>query len=337
MGVDHARRALLKAAGGAALAAPLLTLGGNAWAQAAAPAKLTPLRFAWNQNSFCLASVAVAQDTGIFKKNGLDVSLINYEGTTDQLLESLATGKAEAAVGMIHRWLKPLESGFNVKIVAGLHGGCIRLVGYKPAGVTNIASLRGKTIGVRGLDQPAKHFFSVYIKKHGIDPEKDVTWRVYQPNLLGLAAQKGEIQAIAELDPLLFTIERDSKDAFVELASSISGEYHKRVCCVVGVGGELVEKSRPVAAAVVKSLVEAYDWTAHHHEEAAKIFLNYSTNVSQEELVKLYRTLNLHHHPIGVELREEIAAFAREFKELGVLKPGTDVNKLADHVFRKVV
>lgn len=98
------RRGVLRLAGSAALAAPALILGRQAWS---APRKLT---FAWNQNSFCLTPIVVAQERGFFEKNGLQVDLINYSGSTDQLLESIATGKADAAVGMIHRWLKPLEA-----------------------------------------------------------------------------------------------------------------------------------------------------------------------------------------------------------------------------------
>ncbi|HBO80947.1 MAG TPA: ABC transporter substrate-binding protein, partial [Cupriavidus sp.] len=86
---------------------PALILGRQAWS---APRKLT---FAWNQNSFCLTPIVVAQEKGFFEKNGLQVDLINYSGSTDQLLESIATGKDDAAVGMINRWLKPLEAGFD--------------------------------------------------------------------------------------------------------------------------------------------------------------------------------------------------------------------------------
>jgi NitT/TauT family transport system substrate-binding protein len=336
--VDAARRALLCAAG----AAPLLALGGNAWAQAATAASkasdaLVPLQFAWNQTSFCLTPVAVAKETGIFRKHGLDVSLINYAGSTDQLLESLATGKADAAVGMIHRWLKPLESGFDVKIIAGLHGGCMRLIGYKPAKVTKLADLKGKAIGVQDMGAPAKHFFSVYLKKNGIDPEQDVTWKVYQRDLLGLAAEKGEVQAVAETDPLAFKIERDTKGGFVELATNASGQYHNKVCCVVGVGGKLVRDNRPVATALARSLVEAYEWSAANIDASAEIFLKYTTNLPLADLKSLYETLTLHHHPIGADLRDEIASYAEDFKELGVLKNSTDPRKYADHVFVKVL
>ncbi len=97
------RARALRTAGAAALAGAALALGRSAWS---AP-PLRKLKFAWNQTAFCLTPIVVAQERGIFEKNGLAVELVNYSGSTDQLLESIATGKADAAVGMIHRWLKP--------------------------------------------------------------------------------------------------------------------------------------------------------------------------------------------------------------------------------------
>lgn len=340
--VNPTRRGLLRAAGvagSAALAAPFLALSGRSWAQESSKpsGKLTPLNFAWNQASSCLSPVAVAKETGIFEKNGLDVELTNYSGSTDQLLEALATGKSDAAVGMIHRWLKPLESGFDVKIVAGLHGGCMRLLGYKPAGVTKIEDLHGKAIGVLGQDSPSKHFFTVYLQRYGIDAEREITWKVYPRDLLGLAAEKGEIQAIADTDPLIFLLERDAKGNLVELASNTSSPYEDKLCCVVGVGGKLVRDRRPVAGALVKSLVDAYDWARTHQEESAKIFQKYTTNISVDELKLLYKNLTLHHHQVGTDLRDQIAYYANDFKGLGVLKATTDVDKYADHVFAKVL
>ena len=331
------RRALLRAAGSAVLSGPLLALGGSALAAPSTKTALIPLTFAWSQVSFCLTPVAVAKESGIFEKNGLDVTLINYSGSNDQLLESLATGKADAAIGMIFRWIKPLESGFDVKVVAGTHGGCLRLVAYKPAGVTTLEQLRGKAIGVPDLAQPAKHFFSVLLKRHGIDPDKEVTWKAYQADLLGLAAEKGEIQAIAYSDPTLFRIERDTKGGFVQLATNTNPPYHDKTCCVIGVGGRLVKNNRPAVAALARSLVEAYDWTNAHQEEGAKIFSKYAANLSVDELKHLYQQLTLHAHPTDTSLRDQIEFFANDFKDLGVLKPTTDPKKFADHIYVNVL
>ena len=87
------------------------------------------LTLAWNATSICTAAAPVAKERGVFAKHNLDVDFINFGGSTEQLLEAIATGKADAGIGMALRWLKPLEQGFDVRITAGVHGGCIRLLG----------------------------------------------------------------------------------------------------------------------------------------------------------------------------------------------------------------
>ncbi|MCT9117960.1 ABC transporter substrate-binding protein [Cupriavidus gilardii] len=325
------RRDVLRLAGAAAIAAPALMLGRRAWS---APRKLT---FAWNQNSFCLTPIVVAQEKGFFEKNGLQVDLINYSGSTDQLLESIATGKADAAVGMIHRWLKPLEAGFDVKIIGSSHGGCVRLVGAKAAGVTSLQALKGKTVGVSDLAAPGKHFFTILLAKNGIDPDKDVTWRQYPADLLGVAVDKGEIQAIADGDPNLYLLEKRTNGAYVELATNLTGEYARKVCCVVGARGELVRNDRPTASALARAIVQATDFVHENPNEAAKVFAKYSPKISLDDLRKLYATLTYTHHPTGVDLRDEIAFYADDFRKIGVIKKTTDPQRLAQHVYANVL
>ena len=61
-----------------------------------------------------------------------------FGGSTDQLLEVIATGKADAGVGMALRWLKPLEQGFDVRITTAIHGGCMRLLASKASGIARL-------------------------------------------------------------------------------------------------------------------------------------------------------------------------------------------------------
>ena len=323
MNNSFSRRSVLRTGGAAAVIASSGLLASRAWSQSR---KLT---FAWNASAFCLSPVVVAQERGFFEKNGLQVDLVNYTGSTDQLLESLATAKADAAVGMIHRWLKPLESGFDVKIVGSSHGGCVRLVGVKEAGITN---LKGTTIGVSDIASPGKNFFSILLKKNGIDADKDVTWRQYPADLLDIAVNKGEIQAIADGDPTLYLIEKRNKGRYVELASNLSGEYKDKVCCIVGARGELVRKDKPTVAALVRSIVQASDFVAENPNESAKLFAKYSPKVPVEDLQALLGTLTHGHHPVGRKLRDEVEFYARDFRSVGVLKASTDPVRLADHV-----
>jgi NitT/TauT family transport system substrate-binding protein len=328
---DPSRRHLLRAGGVLALAA---SAGLAATRVTAQPRKLT---FAWNATAFCLSPVVVAQELGYFEKNGVQVDLINYTGSTDQLLEALATGKADAAVGMVHRWLKPLESGFDVKIIGASHGGCVRLVGVKEAGVTSLQSLKGKVIGVSDIASPGKNFFSILLKKNGIDAERDVSWRQYPADLLDIAVDKGEIQAIADGDPNIYLIEKRKPARYQQIASNLSGEYKDKVCCIVGARGELVRNNKPAAAGLVRAILQASDYVADNPNESAKLFAKYSPKVSVEDLRALLGTLTHRHHPTGGDLLAEVEFYARDFQSVGVLKASTNPARFARHVTADVL
>ena len=325
------RRQLLRAAGAATLAGT----AGVAAQRAAAGGPQRPLKLAWNANAICLSAAPVAVERGIFEKHGLQVELVDFAGATDQLLEIIATSKADAGVGMIHRWIKPLESGFDVKLVGSSHGGCSRLVGYAPAGVRELKDLKGKTIAVSDLNSPGKNFFSVLLAKAGLDPERDVGWRQFPGDMLGLAVEKGEAQAIADGDPNLLLVQRRTK-GLVDLATNLSGEYAAKTCCVLGVSGALVRNDRPAAAALTRAIVEASDFIADNPGETARIFSPYS-KVPESELRAVLGTLTHRSHPVGKPLREEIEFYARDFQRVKVLKPSTDPARFAAHVFADVL
>src|SRR5260370_6819142 len=105
---------------------------------------------------------------------------------------------------MALRWLKPLEQGFDVKIAAGTHGGCMRVLSRTDSGVDKLADLKGKTVAVGDLAGPDKNFFSIQLAKQGIDPNKDVDWRAYPRNLLPIPVEERENPVF--LPPLPVTV-----------------------------------------------------------------------------------------------------------------------------------
>src|SRR5438445_6672923 len=256
------RRGLLRAGAAAVFAAPIGVFGAQAFpfraavpnidfsefpicktASDAPPLTGAPrkLKLSWNAGAVCLAPLPVAIDHGFFRKQNLDVELVNYSGSTDQLLEAIATGKTDAGLGMALRWLKPLEQGFDVKIAAGTHGGCMRVLSRTDSGVDKLADLKGKIVPVGDLAGPDKNFFSIQLAKLGIDPNKDVDWRPYPGNLLQLAVEKGEVQAFLASDPIAYLWLKDS--AYKEVASNLDGEYRDKSCCILGLRGSLVRAS----------------------------------------------------------------------------------------------
>jgi NitT/TauT family transport system substrate-binding protein len=293
------RRALIRA--GAAAGA----LGSAAWFSGRAGAQpRQKITFAWSQASFCHSPIPVALERGFFERTGL-----------------------------IHRWIKPLGAGLDVKLIGSVHGGCLRLVGLKSAGVTlDPGTLKGKTIGVADLNSPAKQFYSIHLAKRGLDMDKDIEWRVYPADLLDVAAKKGEIQAIADGDPNLYLIEKRNPGTFLELGNSAKNEYAESICCVIGAGAKFAKANKPAAASVVRALTQASDYIAENPNETAKIFARYSPKVPVEDLQRLLAELTFKHHPHGKPLRDEVQAFAADFRTAGVLKKQTDPGRFASHI-----
>jgi len=287
------------------------------------------LKLTWNANAICTVGVPTALTKGFFERHNLDVELVNFGGSTDQLLEAIATGKADAGVGMALRWLKPLEMGFDVKIAAGIHGGCMRLFVAPGSQVKSLTDLRGKVFGVTDMAAPDRNFFSVMLQKAGVDPGADIQWRTFPADVLPVALKKGEIDAFSLGDPLGW-IARD-RDRLVELANNLSGEYAHRTCCVLGIRGSLVREERDVATALVQALLGAQQWVAANPDGAAEVFAPYA-KAPAAQLAAMLRSHTHQHNPVGADLRDQIAAYAGELKQVYVLKPGTDPAKYAERV-----
>jgi NitT/TauT family transport system substrate-binding protein len=293
------------------------------------------LKLAWNANAACTVAAPVAKERGIFAKHNLDVDFVNFGGSTDQLLEAIATGKADAGLGLALRWLKPMEQGFDVRITAGVHGGCIRLLGSKAANIDSLESLRGKAIGISDQASPAKNFFSIFFAKKGIDPSQEVEWRQYPANLLALAVDKGEVQALAEIDPLPYLWLKEGK--LNEIATNLTGEFAERTCCVLAIRGSLTRSELPVAAALTQSILEAADRVADDPADAAAIYSSYGGKGSVEDLAIMYRSHTHHNHPVGASLKKQLLLYTEELKAVNVIKRSTDPAKFAERIYLDVL
>jgi NitT/TauT family transport system substrate-binding protein len=353
-GFSVSRRGLLQAA---SVAAPLGLIGPRVFAgnrieipdglaappicKAAAAVPVTvvsekrSLKLTWNASAICTVGVPVAQQKGYFTKRNLDVELINFGGSTDQLLEAIATGKADAGVGMALRWLKPLEQGFDVRITTAIHGGCMRLLAAKGSGITSLEQLKGKVVGVNDLGAPDKNFFSIRLSKLGFDPLTDVEWKVFPADLLSVALQKGEIQAFTAGDPLAWVL-RD-RDGLTQVASNLDGEYAHRACCVLGVRGSLIRDDRPAAAAVTEALLEAQEFVFANPDETAAIFAPYAPVAKPEQLAAMLRSHTHGHHPVGADLRQELSQYTDELKAISVIKPSTNSDRFSAKVYADVL
>jgi NitT/TauT family transport system substrate-binding protein len=322
-----ARRSVLRtvAFGSAALAGGATVFGIAAPAVHADGGPRQKIRFTWNQTALCTAAVPIAVDRGIFDKHGLDVELVNFGGSTDQLLEQIATGHADAGVGMILRWLKPLEQGFDVKLVAGVHGGCSYLVASRAAGITDIPSLRGKRIGLTDFASPDKNLYAIILQNHGLDPNKDVEWKQYPDHVLSVAVDKGEIDAYVAGDPQVYYQVKNSGGKLFRVASNATNEFSERICCVLGLRGSLLRENKQAAASLTAAILEASHAVFADPDHAVEVSGRYAPrSATPANLSAMLQSYPYGHQPVGDDFRGQVLLYSQELQRAGVLKPSTD-------------
>lgn len=290
------------------------------------------VRFAYNGTGICTAAVPVAQHRGYFTKHKLEVEFLKLAGSTDQMLQALATDKADVGASMLLNWLKPLEQGIDVKLTTGLHGGCTRLFAAKNSGFDDITKLKGQTIGVSSISGSPRNFFAILLSQNGISPESGVQWREFPADLLPIALQRGEIQAIADSDPTAWLMQHRSNGELVEIASNLSGDYATLSCCTLGVRSALWSKDPAAVAALTHAIRDATVHVANHPDDAADIFSEYAPKVPVADLAAMLRSHTHGHHPLGDTLRQEVIKITSDLKRASIIKPSTDPVKLANRV-----
>lgn len=327
------RKDLLRRAG---LGAGALVLGSAVAASPAAARMAAPGRLKSRKTylvsyggATCEAFTFAAFAKHMWAQEGINIELHHLAlGVPD--FKALSNGTISATPSNLYSYLKPLEKGADIRVTAGLHGGCLRLVVGAQSGIKSYADLKGKTIGTNGVKNTPSPFFSVALSKAGLDPLKDVQWRTYLPAEFGPALDRGEIQAVAAIDPAPFVLVQQGKA--VEIGSNMSGMFANMFCCAAGLSGKLVRDAPRVAAALTRGLMHGSLYTGQHiHEIAAVEVADRFVTVNlptAEHLLGSYTW-----KPSASLIKGQLEQGARDFKLTGILHASTDPVRLADTAY----
>ncbi|MCI1746789.1 MAG: ABC transporter substrate-binding protein [Acidipropionibacterium sp.] len=305
------------------------TAKGSATGTAAA-VKNRPLSVIYG-GDVCDAPAIVAKEKGFFTEAGLDVTLHRTVGDED-IKAAVGSGQFDASSGIFYSWLKPVEQGQNVKFVAGLHSGCLRLVVPKSFKGT-VANLKGATIGIPSLSSSATMFFSMDLLDAGINPlpeAKQVTWKVLDPSTLADALRRGQVDAIATSDPIAF---RPILDEYgTELASNMSGMNAQEFCCCTALNGDLVKNEAPLARKLIEAWCRGSRYVAGHEAEVARIEVDKKYVAGDVPTIeKLLRGYGW--KPSVVKLKDSLLPGIEKFKKTGYLDASANPQQLADKAF----
>ena len=277
----------------------------------------------------CEAPLFTAVEKGFFKEEGLDVEMVRCEWATYK--DALALGRYDVTHHLVMYFLKPIEQGMDVKFTGGVHRGCLRVQSVKGGPIRTGQDLKGKTIGVPGMGTPPFMFASRVMANNGVDPSRDVRWRVYPAGELGLVLRQGIVDAVATSEPV-GSLLLDSGKVQNVADQAKDAPYKDEYCCAVLVNGKFLSKHPGPSAAATRAILKAAKWVDANPAAAARLSVEARYIASTPEL-NSYAISNLDYAPSVIGAQDAVLSAAGEMKKGGMLDDRTDVAELARKSF----
>src|SRR5947207_1229563 len=229
----------------------------------------------------CEAPIFTAVENGFFKEEGLDVELVKCEWANYK--DVLALGGYDITHHLVMYFLKPIEQGLDVKFTGGIHKGCLRVQAPTSGNIRTVEDLKGKRIGVPGMGTPPFMFASRVMGANGVDPSREVQWRVYPAGELGLALDRGLVDAVADSEPIGSLLLADGKVRNIADQAK-DAPYKDEYCCAVLVNGKFYKNNPKATAAATRALLKAAKWVDTNPAAAARLSVEKKYIASNVEL-----------------------------------------------------
>jgi sulfonate transport system substrate-binding protein len=243
-----------------------LALAAGAGAQAPEQKKVTIA--VGGKNLFYYLPLSVAERNGYFKDEGLEVEIPDFAGGA-KALQALVGGSADMVSGAYEHTINMIAKKQPIKAVvlqAKYSSIVLLLPKDKAAKYKGGRDLKGLKIGVTAPGSSTNMFVNNLLAKEGLKPNDVSIVGVGTGSGAFAAMDKGEIDAISNLDPVISQLEATGK--FVAVADSrtekgmkdiYGGDYH---ASVIYITDEYIRKNPNTVQAVVNAMVRADRWIA---------------------------------------------------------------------------
>ena len=254
------RRTLLAAATGTTLlaAAPALR------AQGVEKPQLTLA--VGGKNLLYYLPLTIAEQLGYFKAEGLDVKIVDFAGGS-QALRALVGGSADVVSGAFEHTVNMQPKGQKLRAIVLMGRAPQIVLGVNPKTMPQfktVADLKGKKIGVTAPGSSTNVMTNFVLAKAGLKPSDVSIIGVGAGNGAVAAMRAGQVDALANLDPVISLLSRSndikivSDTRVVAEADRVFGGPMPAACLYVPQA--FVDKHPHTAQALANAIVRANQW-----------------------------------------------------------------------------
>lgn len=275
--------------------------------------------------ALCAAPIYIAYEKGFYAEEGFDINLISADTETRKV--GLNNGNIPIVNGDF-QFFPSIENDVKVKVVDGLHYGCIKLIVPLDSPIKSATDLKGKKISVDEIGGTPHQVASVWLEKNGISAKQEdgeVTFLPFSDgNLAVEALNKGEVDVAALWDPFGSVQVKTGKYRVI-LDISSDDPFAGKYCCFLYASEKLLEKEPEKVAALLRAYRKAQNWIADNPEETVDIIINkkYAQIEDRDlaiELIKSYSyPTTADREKAPNQVYENVLYFAEQLHEIGYL------------------
>src|SRR5512147_1385970 len=278
------------------------------------------------------APLTLAKEAGIFKKNGLDVTLKMIPQKDRHL--AIASGDVQCAATTVETWIVWNANGVATKQIFqmdksyGADGMAVR------SNVAKIADLKGKTIAASAPGTAPYFTLAWFLKKNGLSV-KDVTVVNLEPAAAAQAFVAGQNDAAMTYEPYLSTV-RDNPQAGKIIATTLD---YPMIMDTFGCTPKFLADHPKAAQALAQSYFEAVEMIRKEPAKSYEI-MGAPTKQSGEQFGKSAAYLRWQDKAANQKFfAGEFQSFNKDAADLlleaGIIKQVPDLNGLADTQYIK--
>jgi len=268
--------------------------------------------------ALCYAPTWVAAD--LLRAEGFtDVRFVKMIEKTNVEPPTLAAGQADMSGVFGPDLIMGVDAGLPVVGLAGLHGGCLELVGSER--VRTIRDLKGKKVAVSGLGTSEHLFISNVLAYIGMDPRRDVQWVVHEPPESIRLLAEGKVDAFMAFPPSPQQL-RARKIGHVLLRTAADPPWSHYFCCTIAARKEFVQKNPAATKRALRAILKADQLCTLEPERSARFLVDKKLTLGANYKETLQTLKDVRYGPVWREYDPEAALVfhALRMRENGFIK-----------------